>query len=140
MDFLALSFAGCAKDVKQLKRLIRKQGDREIEVIAEIERKQAVENMKEIIEEADGVMVARGGLGIEVSLAEVPVLQQRILREGSRRCKPAIVATQMLESMIENSRPTRAEVSDVASAVMGCADAIMLSGETSVGKNAACRG
>lgn len=136
VDLVALSFTGCAKDLKRLKSMIRKHGSQGIEVIAKIERKQAVDNLEEIIEEADGVMVARGDLGIEVSLTEVPIVQQRILREGARRSKPVIVATQMLESMIENPQPTRAEVSDVANAVMDCADAIMLSGETAVGKNA----
>lgn len=137
VDLVALSFTGCAKDVKRLKGLMRKNGGHGIEVIAKIERKQAVENLEEIIEEADGVMVARGDLGIEISLTEVPIVQQKILREGARHSKPVIVATQMLESMIENSRPTRAEVSDVANAVMDCADAIMLSGETAVGKHPA---
>jgi pyruvate kinase len=136
VDLVALSFTGCAKDVKRLKGLIKKQGGQGIEVIAKIERKQAVENLEEIVEEADGVMVARGDLGVEISLTEVPVVQQRILREGAKHCKPVIVATQMLESMIESPRPTRAEVSDVANAVMDCADAIMLSGETAVGKHA----
>ena len=136
VDLIALSFTGSAQDVKRLKGLIRKQGSEGIEVIAKIERKQAVNNLEEIIEEADGVMVARGDLGIEVSLTEVPVVQQRILRVGAKHSKPVIVATQMLESMIENPRPTRAEVSDVANAVMDCADAIMLSGETAVGKHA----
>jgi len=136
VDMVALSFTGCAKDVKRLKALIRKNGGHGIEAIAKIERKQAVENLEEIIIEADGVMVARGDLGIEISLTEVPVVQQRILRQAAKHCKPVIVATQMLESMIEHPRPTRAEVSDIASAVMDCADAIMLSGETAVGKHA----
>jgi pyruvate kinase len=136
VDLVALSFVGSAKDVQRLRGMIRKEGGKGVEVIAKIERKQAVENLEEIVEAADGVMVARGDLGIEISLTEVPVVQQRILREGAKHSKPVIVATQMLESMIENSRPTRAEVSDVASAVMDCADAVMLSGETAVGKHA----
>lgn len=136
VDLVALSFTGCANDVRRLKNMIRKQGGQGVEVIAKIERKQAVENLEEIVKEADAVMVARGDLGIEISLTDVPVVQQRILREGARYSKPVIVATQMLESMIENPRPTRAEVSDVANAVMDCADAIMLSGETAVGKHA----
>ena len=133
---LALSFVGSAKDIQRLRGMILKEGGKGVEVIAKIERKQAVENLEEIVQAADGVMVARGDLGIEISLTEVPVVQQRILREGAKHSKPVIVATQMLESMIENPRPTRAEVSDVASAVMDCADAIMLSGETAVGKHA----
>jgi pyruvate kinase len=136
VDMVALSFTGSAKDVQRLRTMIRKGGGKGIEVIAKIERKQAVKNLEEIVEAADGVMVARGDLGIEIPLTEVPVVQQRILREGAKHSKPVIVATQMLESMIESSRPTRAEVSDVASAVMDCADAIMLSGETAVGKHA----
>jgi pyruvate kinase len=133
---VALSFVGSAKDIQRLRGLILKEGGKGVEVIAKIERKQAVENLEEIVQAADGIMVARGDLGIEISLTEVPVIQQRILREGAKHSKPVIVATQMLESMIENPRPTRAEVSDVASAVMDCADAIMVSGETAVGKHA----
>ena len=136
VDLVALSFVGAAKDITRLRQLIRKGGGKGVEVIAKIERKQAVKNLEEIVEAADGIMVARGDLGIEIPLTEVPVVQQRILREGAKRSKPVIVATQMLESMIDNPRPTRAEVSDVASAVMDCADAIMLSGETAVGKHA----
>jgi pyruvate kinase len=136
VDMVALSFVGSAKDIQRLRGMILKEGGKGVEVIAKIERKQAVENLEEIVQAADGIMVARGDLGIEISLTEVPVVQQRILREGAKHSKPVIVATQMLESMIENPRPTRAEVSDVASAVMDCADAIMLSGETAVGKHA----
>lgn len=136
VDMVALSFTGSAKDVLRLRNMINKKGGKGVEVIAKIERKQAVENLEEIVEAADGVMVARGDLGIEISLTEVPVVQQKILREGAKRAKPVIVATQMLESMIESPRPTRAEVSDVAGAVMDCADAIMLSGETAMGKHA----
>jgi len=136
VDMVALSFTGSAKDVQKLRALIKKEGGKGVEIIAKIERKQAVENLEEIVEAADGIMVARGDLGIEIPLTEVPVVQQKILRQGARHSKPVIVATQMLESMIEHSRPTRAEVSDVAGAVMDCADAIMLSGETAVGKHA----
>jgi pyruvate kinase len=136
VDLVALSFVGSAKDVKRLRDLVRKGGGKGVEVIAKIERKQAVKNLEEIVEASDGIMVARGDLGIEIPLTEVPVVQQRILREGAKRSKPVIVATQMLESMIESARPTRAEVSDIASAVMDCADAVMLSGETAVGKHA----
>ena len=132
VDFVALSFAGSAKDIELLRRLIRAGGG-DAEIIAKIERKQAVRNLEEIIGAADAVMVARGDLGVEIPLAEVPVVQQRILQECARQAKPVIVATQMLETMITNSRPTRAEVSDISNAVMYCADAIMLSGETAVG-------
>ncbi|MEC7640658.1 MAG: pyruvate kinase [Nitrospinota bacterium] len=133
IDLVALSFAGSAKDIRQLRNLIRKAG-KDVEIIAKIERKQAVQRLQEIIREADGVMVARGDLGVEIPLAEVPVVQQKILRECTEQCKPVIVATQMLESMIDNRRPTRAEISDISNAVMNCADAIMLSAETAVGK------
>jgi len=134
VDFVALSFASTAGDIEVLRRLIRRSGGK-AEIIAKIERKKAVENLEEIVQTADGVMVARGDLGIEIPLAEVPVVQQNILRLGSVHGKPVIVATQMLESMIVNHRPTRAEVSDIAQAVMGGADAIMLSAETAVGKH-----
>ncbi|MZG31367.1 MAG: pyruvate kinase [Nitrospinae bacterium] len=136
VDMVALSFTGSAKDVRRLRSLIKKEGGKGVEVIAKIERKQAVENLEEIVQAADGTMVARGDLGIEIPLTEVPVVQQKILRQGAKHAKPVIVATQMLESMIENPRPTRAEVSDVAGAVKDCADAIMLSGETAVGRHA----
>jgi pyruvate kinase len=136
VDMVALSFTGSAKDVQKLRAMIKNEGGKGVEIIAKIERKQAVENLEEIVEAADGIMVARGDLGIEIPLTEVPVVQQKILRQGAKHSKPVIVATQMLESMIENPRPTRAEVSDVAGAVMDCADAIMLSGETAVGKHA----
>ena len=134
VDFVALSFASSAKDIHQLRRLIVKAGG-DAEIIAKIERKQAIENLEEIVCASDGVMVARGDLGIEMRLSEVPIVQQNILRLCAVHSKPVIVATQMLESMITNHRPTRAEVSDIAQAVMGCADAIMLSAETAVGKH-----
>ncbi len=134
VDFVALSFAGSAADIHQLRKLIP-QGPDAPEIIAKIERTEAVTRLKEIVGAADGVMVARGDLGIETPLAEVPVSQSRILRECIQQSKPVIIATQMLESMITNSRPTRAEVSDIANAVMACTDGIMLSGETAVGKH-----
>lgn len=133
VDFVALSFVGAAADIVELRRLIHAAG-KETEIIAKIERKRAVDNLEEIVEASDGVMVARGDLGIEIPFAEVPVVQQQIMRACTRRCKPVIVATQMLESMISHPRPTRAEVSDISNSVMYCADAIMLSGETAVGK------
>ncbi len=134
VDFVALSFVGRGRDLQLLRRLIRSKGGT-AEIIAKIERRQAVERMEEIIEEADAVMVARGDLGIEIPLAEVPVIQNRIIKACILKSRPVIVATQMLESMIENARPTRAEVSDVSNAVMSGADAVMLSGETAVGKH-----
>lgn len=136
VDFVALSFVGSAGDIDQLRRLIRSSGG-DAEIIAKIERKRAVENLDEIVEAADGVMVARGDLGVEIPFADVPVVQQKILKECAQKCKPVIVATQMLESMITNPRPTRAEVSDVANSVMYFADAVMLSGETAVGRRPA---
>ena len=134
IDFVALSFVGSAKDIQKLRRLIRVNGG-DAEIIAKIERKQAVQNLEEIVEATDGVMVARGDLGVEIPFADVPVVQQKILMECAQKCKPVIVATQMLESMIINPRPTRAEVSDIANSVMYFADAVMLSGETAMGKH-----
>jgi len=134
VDFVALSFVKSAKDIVQLRQRIRKLGGR-AEIIAKIERKQAVERIVEIVGAADGVMVARGDLGIEIPLAEVPVVQIQILQECALQFKPVIVATQMLESMVHNNRPTRAEVSDISQAVRSGADAVMLSAETAVGQH-----
>jgi len=134
VDFVALSFVGSQKDIQQLRRLIRANGG-DAEIIAKIERKQAVQNLEKIVEATDGVMVARGDLGVEIPFADVPVVQQEILKICAQKCKPVIVATQMLESMITNPRPTRAEVSDIANSVMYFADAVMLSGETAVGRH-----
>lgn len=134
VDFVALSFVGSAKDIIQLRRMIKKGGSA-AEIIAKIERKQALENLKEIIRVSDCIMVARGDLGIEIPITEVPKVQKSIMRECTAQHKPVIIATQMLETMIENHRPTRAEVSDISNSVLECADAIMLSGETAVGKH-----
>ena len=134
VDFVALSFVGSAKDIIQLRRMIKKGGS-DAHIIAKIERKQALENLAEIIRVSDCIMVARGDLGIEIPITEVPKVQKSILRECTAQHKPVIIATQMLESMIENHRPTRAEVSDISNAVLECSDAIMLSGETAVGKH-----
>ena len=133
VDWVALSFVRHARDV-ELVREIMQQEDVEVPVIAKLEKPEAVENLEAIVEAFDGVMVARGDLGVELPLEQVPLVQKRAVQAARERNKPVIVATQMLESMIENSRPTRAEASDVANAVLDGADAVMLSGETSVGK------
>ena len=134
VDFIALSFVREARDLLQLKELF---GDKKPcpQVIAKIEDQQAVANLEQIVREADGVMVARGDLGIEIPYEELPIVQRRIVKTCLRVGKPVIVATHMLESMIESPMPTRAEVTDVANAIYEQADAIMLSGETTVGKH-----
>ena len=132
-DMIALSFVRDAKDIVRVHEIMDEEGVR-LPVIAKIEKPQAVDNLTEIIDAFDGVMVARGDLGVELPLEEVPLVQKRAIEIARRNAKPVIVATQVLESMIENSRPTRAEASDCANAVLDGADAIMLSGETSVGK------
>lgn len=148
-DFLALSFVRTGKDIKELKRLLtrlkgRPKGldvtggdlgfstlynDTHIPVISKIEKPQAIDNLDDILEETDGVMVARGDLGVEMDLAEVAILQKHIIQKCSEFGKPVIVATQMLQSMINEPVPTRAEVSDVANAIIDKADAVMLSGK-----------
>ncbi len=133
IDFIALSFVREAEDVRQLRALLGERG-KQVKIIAKIEDHSGVENAEEIIREADGVMVARGDLGVEVPIEMLPRIQRRIVRWCAIHGKRVIVATHMLESMIENPMPTRAEVTDVANAVYEEADAIMLSGETSVGK------
>ena len=132
IDFVALSFVRAAADVEDVRKVMRELGVLR-PVIAKIEKPQAVENLDEIIDAFDGVMVARGDLGVELPLEEVPIVQKEIVEMARRKAKPSIVATQMLESMISAPRPTRAEASDVANAVLDGADAVMLSGETSVG-------
>ena len=132
-DMVALSFVRDAKDITRVHEIMDEEGVR-LPVIAKIEKPQAVEHLEEIINAFDGVMVARGDLGVELPFEEVPLVQKRAIEMARRKAKPVIVATQVLESMIENSRPTRAEASDCANAVLDGADAIMLSGETSVGK------
>jgi pyruvate kinase len=133
VDFIALSFVREARDLMQLKELFEK-GKPAPFVIAKIEDQEAIKNLDSIVCEADGVMVARGDLGIEIPYEELPIVQRRIVKTCLRYGKPVIVATHMLESMIESPTPTRAEVTDVANAVFEEADAIMLSGETTVGK------
>jgi pyruvate kinase len=133
VDYIALSFVREAADVRELRELIKSHA-RLPQIIAKIEDQEAVKNIEAIIAEADGVMVARGDLGIEVPYEELPIIQRRIVKSCQRVGKPVIVATHMLESMIESPMPTRAEVTDVSNAVFEQADAIMLSGETTVGK------
>lgn len=134
VDYVALSFVRSAADVRQLQGLIAKSVSRTVPVIAKIERQEAVERFDEILEVTDAVMVARGDLGVEMPTEEVPLIQKRIVKRCNERGVPVIIATQMLESMIEQPRPTRAEANDVANAVLDGADAVMLSGETSVGR------
>ena len=132
-DLIALSFVRERKDVEELRELLR-EANAETKVISKIEDQQAVENLFDLIDASDGIMVARGDLGIECPYEELPIIQRRTVKACIRHGKPVIVATHMLESMIENPMPTRAEVTDVANAVFEQADAIMLSGETTVGK------
>ncbi len=132
-DMIALSFVRNAKDIVRVHEIMGEEG-RFVPVIAKIEKPQAVAALEEIIDAFDGVMVARGDLGVELPLEQVPLVQKRAVELARRWAKPVIVATQMLESMITASRPTRAETSDVANAVLDGADALMLSGETSVGE------
>ena len=134
-DYIALSFVTCADDIKRLRWNMDDKGLEDTAVISKIEHTLAVKNFDEILRESDGVMIARGDLGIEVPLEDVPILQRDLIQRANVWAKPAIVATHMLESMTEEIVPTRAEVSDVAHAIFDRADAVMLSGETAVGKN-----
>jgi pyruvate kinase len=131
-DYIALSFVRSPEDAELVRDIMREE-DVEVPVIAKLEKPEAVERLEAIVEAFDGIMVARGDLGVELPLEQVPLVQKRAIQAARERNKPVIVATQMLESMITNSRPTRAEASDVANAVLDGADAVMLSGETSVG-------
>jgi pyruvate kinase len=133
VDYVALSFVQTAEDIKHLKRLLANLGS-QAKVIAKIETRAAVENIESIIDETDAVMVARGDLATETSVEEVPIIQRKIIRLGVQYAKPTIIATQMLASMVDNPEPTRAEASDVATAVLTGADALMLSDETASGK------
>jgi pyruvate kinase len=132
-DIVALSFVRTGQDIEDVHRVMAEEG-RRLPVIAKIEKPQAVENLDAIVAAFDGIMVARGDLGVEMPLETVPIVQKRAIKLARRNAKPVIVATQMLDSMVDASRPTRAEVSDVANAVIDGTDAVMLSGETSVGK------
>ncbi|TWV33274.1 pyruvate kinase [Streptomyces misionensis] len=132
-DIVALSFVRSGDDARVVRRIMAEEG-RRLPVIAKIEKPQAVANLDDIVAAFDGLMVARGDLGVEMPLEQVPIVQKRAIKLARRNAKPVIVATQMLDSMVDNSRPTRAEASDVANAVLDGTDAVMLSGETSVGK------
>lgn len=137
VDYVALSFVGSDKDIIQMKKLIKKYlstGKKKPLIVAKIERRDGVKNFNKILKQTDVVMVARGDLGVEMPDWDVPVMQKDIIAKCRKARKPVIVATQMLDSMIRNPRPTRAEVSDVANAVIDRADAVMLSGESASGK------
>lgn len=134
IDLLALSFVRTAEDVLEVKHLLATFGKPYLEVIAKIESKQGIENLEEILKVSDGIMVARGDLGVEVAPELVPMYQKKMIKLANAYGKPVITATHMLESMIENPRPTRAEASDIANAILDGCDAIMLSGESAVGK------
>ncbi|BCD68849.1 pyruvate kinase [Nitratiruptor sp. YY09-18] len=133
IDIVAISFVNSAQDIQKAREILRQEGANPW-IVAKIETKKAVENLASILQASDGVMVARGDLGIEVGIEKVPVIQKRIIKEANRLGKPVITATQMLLSMVNSPFPTRAEVSDVANAVMDGSDAVMLSDETTVGK------
>ena len=132
-DFIALSFVRTGKDIERLNRFMQRHGD-VLPVIAKIEKPEALDNIDDILRQSYAIMIARGDLGIEIDAARVPMAQKDLINRARRVCKPVIVATQMMESMITESRPTRAEVGDVSNAALNGADAVMLSGETSVGK------
>ena len=134
VEWIALSFVRSAKDIIELRSLIRDAG-KNLKIIAKIEKPEAIDDIDNIVNEADAIMVARGDLGIEVPYQDVPLLQKMMVKKCLKASKPIIVATQMMESMIDGITPSRAEVNDVANAVMDGADAVMLSGETSVGKH-----
>src|SRR5690606_4283108 len=133
IEWIGMSFVRKAEDIIRLKEIIKSKG-KDARVIAKIEKPEAIDNIDAIIAATDGIMVARGDLGVEMPMEDVPVLQKMIVRKCRNASKPVIIATQMLESMITTPRPTRAEVNDVANSVLDGADAVMLSGETSVGE------
>ncbi|UKM65414.1 pyruvate kinase [Flavobacteriaceae bacterium GSB9] len=134
VDWIALSFVRHAEDLMQLRDLINQHSDHKIPIVAKIEKPEAVENIDKIVAYCDGLMVARGDLGVEVPAQEVPLIQKELVLRAKKARIPVIIATQMMETMISSLTPTRAEVNDVANSVMDGADAVMLSGETSVGK------
>ena len=134
LDWIALSFVRDANDMINLRKIIEKESEVKIPIIAKIEKPEAIENIDDIIQNSDGIMVARGDLGIEIPSEEVPLIQKRIVYLAKKHRIPVIIATQMMESMIDSLKPSRAEVNDVANSIMDGADAIMLSAETSVGQ------
>jgi pyruvate kinase len=136
LDYFALSFVRRREDLEPVREHLSERGA-EVPLIAKIEKPQAAANGEEIVDAADGIMIARGDLGIELPIEEVPLVQKRLLALAGRRAKPTITATQMLESMVHSTRPTRAEVADVANAIFDGTDAVMLSQETAVGKHPA---
>ncbi|MHC2995541.1 MAG: pyruvate kinase [Candidatus Atribacteria bacterium] len=133
VDFIGLSFTRRAEDVLKVRKILEENGAEDISLIAKIEKKEAIDNLKEIIEASDGIMIARGDLGVEIPLENVPFVQKNIIKKCNFVGKPVITATQMLMSMVNGPRPTRAEVTDVANAILDGTDAIMLSEETAVG-------
>ena len=133
VDWIALSFVRNPQDLMQLQDLIAKNSEYKIPIIAKIEKPEAVENIDKIVAYCDGLMVARGDLGVEIPAEQVPLIQKKLIHRAKTARIPVIVATQMMETMISSLTPTRAEVNDVANSVMDGADAVMLSGETSVG-------
>ncbi|MBT3688813.1 MAG: pyruvate kinase, partial [Cryomorphaceae bacterium] len=135
VDWIALSFVRQESDIKSLIKLLEKNTDYRIPVIAKIEKPEGVKNIDDIMKYASGIMVARGDLGVEINAAEVPLIQKKLVNKAKKARIPVIIATQMMESMMESLNPNRAEVNDVANSVMDGADAVMLSGETSVGKH-----
>lgn len=132
-DFLAASFARCREDIEEVRKILR-ENDSDMKIIAKIENMQGIQNLEEILEVSDGIMVARGDMGVEIPMEEVPILQKKMIKMANAKGKHVITATQMLESMIKNPRPTRAEATDIANAIYDGTTAIMLSGESAAGR------